>query len=117
MANWVLLFQATARRGIAARGIRSSLTIAMIVIFFVYGLVYLASVLGILSPRNELIFILTANFATKLLFIIAFAGIRASQFNDLMVTLVRRKVLPIRDLTPNDLEALDDNEGNMPLID
>jgi len=117
MATWVAVFRATARPDMPARNLRCFLTIALIVIFFLYGMVYLASVMGILSAHSELIFVLTFNFATKLLFTIAFAGIRASQFNDLLVALVRMKVLPINQLSTGDVEALEAEGCELPVVD
>jgi len=116
MANWIFVFRATARQEIPSRNLRCVLTILLIVVFFIYGLVYLAGILGILSPREELIFYVTWNIGTKLFFLIAFVGIRASQFYDLLVTLVKLKVLPLDQLLPHDLEALKGG-ADEPLMD
>mmetsp|Transcript_43047 Transcript_43047/g.125185 ORF Transcript_43047/g.125185 Transcript_43047/m.125185 type:complete len:118 (+) Transcript_43047:63-416(+) len=117
MAQWVLAFRATARHNIPARNLRCALTLGSIVIFFIYGMLYLASVMGIVSARSELMFVLTFNFGAKLIFIVAFLGIRVSQFYDLLVALVRRKVLPFDQLLPNDFEALDADDDEMPGMD
>jgi len=116
MANWVFMFRATARPGIPSRTLRCVLTIGLILDFFVYGMVYLAGIMDLLSPREELLCLVAGNIGTKLFFVIAFVGIRASQFYDLLVTLVKLKVLPLDMLMPHDLEALEGG-ADEPLVD
>jgi len=116
MANWILIFRATARKDFPARNLRCALTIGLILVFFVYGMVYLAGLLDLINPRHELIFWVTANVAVKLFFLILFVGIRASQFYDLLVTLVKLKVLPLDQLMPHDFEQLQGG-ADEPLMD
>jgi len=118
MATWVSNFRATARPDFPARNLRCALTIGLIVVFFIYGMVYLASLLDLINPRQELIFFVTWDLGVKLSFLCAFVGIRASQFYDLLVTLIKNKVLPVEGVTsPKDLEAQEAQAAELPLIE
>mmetsp|Transcript_18647 Transcript_18647/g.53461 ORF Transcript_18647/g.53461 Transcript_18647/m.53461 type:complete len:131 (-) Transcript_18647:242-634(-) len=76
------------------RDLHCATTIGLNMVSFAYGLVYLAAVLDLIGPRREMMFFVICGFAVKLVFLIAFVGIRSSHFFDLLVTLIANKLLP-----------------------
>lgn len=94
MAQWVLKFREATRRDVPARNLRCALSVGLIVIFFVYGLVYLAAHLGMISSHMELSSYIIMNVGVKLVILLAFVGIRSSQFYDLLVCLLVNKCTP-----------------------
>jgi len=94
MIGWVNRFRTATRKDLPARNTRCALNYGLIAAFFVYGLVYLAAMTGILSSEGELFAYICMNVSVKLGFLLAFVGIRSSQFYDLILGLLANKVLP-----------------------
>ncbi|CAK9017262.1 unnamed protein product [Durusdinium trenchii] len=67
---------------------RPLLSFALIIVFGIYGAVYLARLHGAVSCRNERIFFTTMDFTTKLFASIALAGIRSSEFQEVLLTML-----------------------------
>eukprot|EP00930_Biecheleria_cincta_P075105 TRINITY_DN6229_c0_g1_i3.p1 TRINITY_DN6229_c0_g1~~TRINITY_DN6229_c0_g1_i3.p1 ORF type:complete len:374 (-),score=42.43 TRINITY_DN6229_c0_g1_i3:111-1232(-) len=68
--------------------LRPFLTISLIVIFGLYGIVYLCRLCGVVSGSSEWLFFLVMNASTKLLASIAFAGIRSAEYHSLLLEMV-----------------------------
>mmetsp|Transcript_101337 Transcript_101337/g.291990 ORF Transcript_101337/g.291990 Transcript_101337/m.291990 type:complete len:338 (-) Transcript_101337:299-1312(-) len=94
IANWVIKYRASTSHTVQSRNLRCALTIGLNLSSLAYGLVYLAALLDLFSPRREMIFYVTCGFGVKLVFLIAFVGIRSSHFYELLVTLVANKLIP-----------------------
>lgn len=81
------------RRPAAARYIRSSMTIGLIVLFGLYGVVYLFAMACRIHPYYERMLYSTMDISCKLVMSIAFGGIRFSEYHRLLVdALVQNKV-------------------------
>jgi len=93
MATWVFNFRAATRADIPARTIRCVLTFGLIFVFFIYGMVFLAAFVDLVSARQELVWYVGLDFGVKVSFLILFAYIRLSQFYDLLVTVLANKAL------------------------
>jgi len=94
MANWVLKFDAGTRQDVPARQLRCALSFGLILVFFIYGLVYLFAQLGLITSHFELSSYIIMNVCVKLVILLAFVGIRSSQFYDLLVCLLVNKCTP-----------------------
>jgi len=88
MVQWVMKFREKASKDLPSRTFRPILTISLIALFGVYGAVYVCSLEGIISSHTERVFFQVNNFGAKFLMLMAFAGIRASQYHDLITTLL-----------------------------
>ncbi|CAE7644948.1 gra-orf6 [Symbiodinium sp. CCMP2456] len=64
---------------------RPLLAISLIVVFGVYGIVYLGRLHGIVPWSGERMFFLVMNFTTKLFASMALAGIRSSEFQEVLL--------------------------------
>ena len=67
---------------------RPLLSFVLIIVFGIYGLVYLGRLHGLVSYRNERIFYTTMNFTTKLFASMTLAGIRSSEFQEVLLTML-----------------------------
>ena len=67
---------------------RPLLSFVLIIVFGIYGLVYLGRLHGLVSYRNERIFFTTMNFTTKLFASMTLAGIRSSEFQEVLLTML-----------------------------
>jgi len=94
MAIWVRDFRASTRYDLPSRDLRCVLTLGLVVIFLAYGLMYLAAYMGMISPHTEVSAFITMNVVAKLGMLVAFVGIRWSQFFDLLVDLLINKQTP-----------------------
>mmetsp|Transcript_47402 Transcript_47402/g.138231 ORF Transcript_47402/g.138231 Transcript_47402/m.138231 type:complete len:329 (-) Transcript_47402:73-1059(-) len=94
MALWVYRFRKATTQDLPARNLRCALNVGLILAFFVYGLVYLAAMAGLLSSEGEMLAYVVMNVSVKLGFLLAFVGIRSSQFFDLIVGLLANSHLP-----------------------
>lgn len=94
MIVWVRDFRASTRYDLPARDIRCAMAFGLILVFFAYGVVYLASYFGMISSHTELMSFVTMNVVAKLGMLVLFVGIRSSQFFDLLVDLLVNKSMP-----------------------
>lgn len=60
----------------------------LILVFGIYGLMYLGRLHGVVSYRDERIFYTTMNFTTKLFASMTVAGIRSSEFQEVLLTML-----------------------------
>ena len=67
---------------------RPLLSFVLIVVFGIYGLVYLGRLHGLVPYRDERIFFVTMNFTTKLFASMTLAGIRSSEFQEVLLTML-----------------------------
>ncbi|CAE7944545.1 unnamed protein product [Symbiodinium sp. KB8] len=67
---------------------RPLLAVALVVVFGVYGIVYLLRLRGILPWHFEGTFYLTMNFTTKLCASMTLAGIRSSEFQEVLLLML-----------------------------
>jgi len=67
---------------------RPVLSFALIVVFGIYGLVYLARLHGIVNFREERLFFVIMDSATKLCASMILAGIRASEFQEVLLSML-----------------------------
>jgi len=94
MAKWVVKFRDSSRDDLPARGLRVGLSVGLIWSFFIYGVVYLSGQLGWISSPMEVSSYIVMNVGVKLVILLAFVGIRSSQFYDLLVSLLVNKSSP-----------------------
>lgn len=67
---------------------RPLLSFVLIVVFGIYGLVYLGRLHGLVPYRDARIFFVTMNFTTKLFASMTLAGIRSSEFQEVLLTML-----------------------------
>jgi len=67
---------------------RPLLALLLILVFGVYGLVYLGRLHGVVPWRAERMFFLTMNFTTKLCASMMLAGIRSSEFQEVLLSML-----------------------------
>lgn len=85
---------------------RPLLSFVLIVVFGIYGLVYLGRLHGLVPYRHERIFFVTMNFTTKLFASMTLAGIRSSEFQEVLLTMLAntqtsfKRAMNIEDQTP-----------------
>ncbi|CAE8686097.1 unnamed protein product, partial [Polarella glacialis] len=91
MLGWVSNYERTAPQDLPSRSLRPVLSVGLIALFFVYGMVFTASVTGIMDAHSERMFYLCATLTSKLAFSIAFVIIRADEYHQ-MLTGVLKKV-------------------------
>jgi len=70
---------------------RPLLSFVLIVVFGIYGIVYLGRMHGLVSYRGERIFFVTMDFTTKLFASMLLSGIRSSEFQEVLLTLLANK--------------------------
>lgn len=88
MISWVTVFRASTRQDLPSKTLRPLLTYGLIITFGVYGLVYVSSLEGLISSEFERMFFQISDLTTKFGLLMAFAGIRASQYHDLITMLL-----------------------------
>lgn len=67
---------------------RPLLSFALVLVFGIYGIVYLLRLRGAVSYRGERIFYTTMNFTTKLFASMTLSGIRSSEFQEVLLTML-----------------------------
>ncbi|CAE7462092.1 unnamed protein product [Symbiodinium natans] len=67
---------------------RPLLAMALVLVFGIYGLVYVFRLVGVVSWKFECIFFLTMNFSTKLCASMSLAGIRSSEFQEVLLVML-----------------------------
>jgi len=96
MAQWAIEFRRSAPRGAPTRILRPCLTIALILLFGIYGVVYLAEGLGFVASFQERTFYMTMNIFSKLAMSLAFAGIKTGAYHDMLVGMLVNANLPFQ---------------------
>eukprot|EP00931_Biecheleriopsis_adriatica_P108227 TRINITY_DN82570_c0_g1_i1.p1 TRINITY_DN82570_c0_g1~~TRINITY_DN82570_c0_g1_i1.p1 ORF type:complete len:355 (+),score=49.73 TRINITY_DN82570_c0_g1_i1:35-1066(+) len=95
MLQWINSFRSRLRDQ-AMLWQRARLTYALIVIFGLYGIVYLARFMGALGGEQERSIYTCMNIGSKLLLLVAFAGIRSSQYHELLINMLVNTHLPFQ---------------------
>mmetsp|Transcript_13116 Transcript_13116/g.30767 ORF Transcript_13116/g.30767 Transcript_13116/m.30767 type:complete len:354 (-) Transcript_13116:341-1402(-) len=91
MCRWVIEYLRSAEREAPSRWLRSSLAVGLVLIFGVYGGVYLIGFMGRVSVGLEKLLFLCMNISVKLVMSMAFAGVRSSEYHDLLVDMLINK--------------------------
>lgn len=85
---------------------RPLLTFVLILVFGIYGAVYVSRLHGGVSYRDDRIFFTTMNFTTKLFASMTLAGIRSSEFQEVLLSMLAntqtsfKRSLKYEDTTP-----------------
>eukprot|EP00928_Gymnodinium_smaydae_P083079 TRINITY_DN6634_c0_g1_i2.p1 TRINITY_DN6634_c0_g1~~TRINITY_DN6634_c0_g1_i2.p1 ORF type:complete len:368 (-),score=32.95 TRINITY_DN6634_c0_g1_i2:67-1110(-) len=113
MMRWVSTYYRQTSPDTKGRTWRPYLTIGLILTFGVYGAVYLCSFLGIVSTTQAKDFFIIGDVITKLMFQIAFVGIRSSQYHELLIkSIVNANVQFKREMMKgDDIDAMRDSES------
>ena len=105
MCRWVWVWRMESYEDHRILG-RPLLTFVLIIVFGIYGGVYLARLHGAVSYRDERIFFTTMDFTTKLFASMILAGIRSSEFQEVLLSMLAntqtsfKRALKIDDTTP-----------------
>jgi len=94
MVMWVVEFRKTTRCDLPSRDTRSAMAVGLIILYFIYGCIYLAGHLDLVPSNVELTYYVVMDLGSKLGFVFLFVGVRSSQFYDLLVSLIANKVVP-----------------------
>lgn len=96
MARWALEFRRSAPPGAHSRGLRPFVTLALIIVFGIYGALFLCSMLGKLTTAEEKAWYTSLNIGVKLSMSMGFAGIRSAQYHELLVEMIVNTHLPFQ---------------------
>jgi len=90
MFNWGLDFEKVAPKDLPGRGLRPLLSCGLILHFFLYGLVYLASVIGLVDAPLERKTFFALTFGAKIALCAAFVLIRADEYHQTLTGVLRK---------------------------
>jgi len=96
MGRWANEFRLNASISTPGRNLKPALVVALIVLFGIYGCVYLAKATGTISAEMERMLYTIMNIGSKLGMSIAFASIKVSAYNDMLVSLLVNTHIPFR---------------------
>lgn len=96
MVGWVQKFRRECKNVSSTTYLKPYLTFGLIAIFGVYGLVYVAAMLSLITRFQERMFYSSADIASKITMSIAFGGIRASEYHELLITYLVNSNLPFK---------------------
>eukprot|EP00443_Scrippsiella_acuminata_P000118 CAMPEP_0115275576 /NCGR_PEP_ID=MMETSP0270-20121206/56269_1 /TAXON_ID=71861 /ORGANISM="Scrippsiella trochoidea, Strain CCMP3099" /LENGTH=342 /DNA_ID=CAMNT_0002692137 /DNA_START=8 /DNA_END=1033 /DNA_ORIENTATION=- len=110
MAQWAVEFHRSAPQAAPTRILRPCLTLALILLFGVYGIVYLVGFLGLITSEQERTFYMSMNIFSKLAMSLAFAGIKTGAYHDMLVGMLVNANLPfVRQVAVADTDGELDN--------
>ncbi|CAE7668293.1 PGC [Symbiodinium microadriaticum] len=90
MFQWCLDFEKTAPKDLPGRSLRPLLSCGLILHFFLYGLVYLASVSGLVDAPLERKTFFALTFGSKIALCAAFVLIRADEYHQTLTGVLRK---------------------------
>lgn len=96
MYQWVIDFRIAESADAPSRALKQWLAVGLIIIFGIYGVVYLLSLLNLISPFEERVAYMFMGLSSKLGMSMAFAGIRSSETVDLLITMLIQTNIPFR---------------------
>lgn len=111
MSVWVLEYLRSTKKDAPSRTLRPCLAVGLIVVFGIYGLVYLCAMLGMITVYVERVSYICMNIGVKLMMSIAFAGIRSSEYTDLLIDMLVNTHLPFQRQIACSLPRNDEKEG------
>eukprot|EP00931_Biecheleriopsis_adriatica_P058377 TRINITY_DN3472_c0_g2_i1.p1 TRINITY_DN3472_c0_g2~~TRINITY_DN3472_c0_g2_i1.p1 ORF type:complete len:335 (-),score=41.19 TRINITY_DN3472_c0_g2_i1:271-1275(-) len=88
MGIWVLQFLRVHPESRSGLHLRPLLTVSLIVIFGIYGLVFLGRINGLLSPPQEKLCYTFMNIGSKLLVSMVFTGVRSSHYHAMLLDML-----------------------------
>ncbi|CAE7253419.1 unnamed protein product [Symbiodinium pilosum] len=90
MLNWCAAFERTAPADLPARSIRPLLSSGLVVHLLLYGVVYMAAVLGLISAHLERKSFFALTFGSKIAYSAAFVFIRADEYHKTLTDVLRK---------------------------
>lgn len=96
MLGWIRDFRMLEPLDAPGRDAKCCLTLALIVTFGIYGIVYLAAITGYIAPANERFLNLINDMITKVAVSIAFGGIRSCETMDLLIEMLIQTNIPFK---------------------
>jgi len=90
MFQWVSAFHSAAPAGVACRRLRMFSAVAMVVVFGLHGVIYLASLTGALGIHAEQLAYTCSGFFVKVLMSLIFCAIRTTEQNESLFGLAGR---------------------------
>eukprot|EP00929_Paragymnodinium_shiwhaense_P041439 TRINITY_DN21517_c0_g2_i1.p1 TRINITY_DN21517_c0_g2~~TRINITY_DN21517_c0_g2_i1.p1 ORF type:complete len:333 (-),score=36.95 TRINITY_DN21517_c0_g2_i1:343-1341(-) len=94
MAKWVVAYLREAPSNLPSRWFRPWLTLGLVLVFGVYGIIYLFVFTGEMSLTNEKLAFLACDVGSKIVMSLSFGGIRGSEYHDRLVELLAQSNLP-----------------------
>lgn len=88
MCMWVARFRRLDPDMQSGFYLRPFLTISLIVIFGVYGVVFLGRLHGVVSPRGEKLYYTFMDIVSKLMVCMVFTGVRCSRYHSLILEML-----------------------------
>jgi len=88
MCRWVRRFLRDHPESRSGLHLRPFLTVALVVIFGIYGLVYLGRLHGAVSAHEERLFFTLSDIGSKLLVSMVFTGVRSSEYHAMLLDMV-----------------------------
>jgi len=88
MIMWVCKFLRANPDSSSGLYLRPVLTVCLIVIFGIYGLVFLGRLNGSVTPQSEKLFFTFMDIGSKLLVSMIFTGVRSSQYNAMLLDML-----------------------------
>jgi len=90
MFNWVVEYERAASPDLSSRRLRPCLSIGLVILFAVYGVVYMSALTGAISPWTERMCHLFLDVGSKLAMGIAFVIIRANEYHRTLTSVLKR---------------------------
>jgi len=90
MYSWVVEYEKAASPELPSRSLRPCLSIGLVLLFAVYGVVYMGALTGAISPWTERLCHLCLDVGSKLAMGIAFVIIRANEYHRTLTSVLKR---------------------------
>ena len=90
MLNWCSAYERTAPADLPSRGLRPFLSSGLVAHLLLYGVVYMASVVGIMDAHTERKSFFALTFGSKLAYSAAFVFIRADEYHKTLTDVLRK---------------------------
>jgi len=117
MGKWAIEFRRNASITTPGRNLKPALVVALNVTFGIYGCVYLAKSTGKIASEMERMLYTIMNIGSKLGMSVAFAGIRTSAYNDMLVSLLVNTHIPFRRQSASNSGDIEAVILNQPLME
>ena len=90
MLNWCSAYERTAPADLPSRGLRPFLSSGLVAHLLLYGVVYMASVMGVMDAHTERKSFFALTFGAKLAYSAAFVFIRADEYHKTLTDVLRK---------------------------
>ena len=90
MLNWCSAYERTAPADLPSRGLRLFLSSGLVAHLLLYGVVYMASVVGVMDAHTERKSFFALTFGAKLAYSAAFVFIRADEYHKTLTDVLRK---------------------------